>query len=203
MDPGALITGDVNIMGTGLGNPTSGVTVYKDITVTAGNPTGAGNTEINSWTFEATPSSDLMSGVDSLKDLTILDSQSADTGIIPQSLSLSIDNQLRQQFAVGQNSIYAAGVASGRFMTTMSLSAYYANPIVFESFVNDDNLTMTFRLIDSSGNGYDFRTYKVKVTSGSTPQAGSADSDLMVSTEMQAFEDATNGTLQVELVVGT
>lgn len=193
MDAGALITGDIAIMGTGLGEPEAEIDVYKNIA----DPTApqAGHT----WTFEAYPSSDLMSGVDSLKDFLIKDGTGTDTGITAQSVSMTIDNAMRSQFAVGRNTIYASGVASGRITVTFSVSAYYASPAVFESFINDDNMSVTFKLLDSSDIGFNFEAAKVKVTSGSTPLAGGPDTDLLISTEMQAFQDSTKGTLEVTL----
>lgn len=193
VDAGALVTGDISLMGTGLGDPESGVDIYKDIASDAA-PLGTGG-----WTFEAYPSSDLMSGVDSLKNFVIADSTDTDTGIVAQSVSITFDNQLRSQFAVGKNTIYASGVASGRFMATFSMSAYYATPVIFESFVADDDLSVSFDLLDSNGLGFSFLFDKVKVTSGSTPMAGGPDTDLMISTEMQAFEDETNGTVKITL----
>ena len=197
MDAGALITGDISIMGPGLGEPVSGIDVYKNIA------DGAAPIDSGGWTFEAYPSSDLMSGVDSLRDFVIKDGTGTDTGITAQSVSMTIDNQLRSQFAVGKNTIYASGVASGRIMVTFSVSAYYASPAVFESFTSDDNMSVTFKLLDSSDIGFEVEAAKVKVTSGSTPLAGGPDTDLLVSTEMQAFEHSTKGTIQVTLDLTT
>jgi hypothetical protein len=197
VEPGSLISGELTIAGTGLGNPEAGKAVYKGVSLTTL------PTEMASYTFEAYPDSTLMGSSDGLKALTILDGKGADTKIVAQSFSLTIDNQLRQQFAVGQGTFFASGVGSGRIMVTMSLSAYYSSPVVFESFVADDDLTVTFGLKDVDGKGYEFETFKVKVTSGSTPQAGGPDADLLISTELQAFEDGTDGTIQITLDAGT
>lgn len=193
MEPGSLITGDISIMGTNIGNPEAGDLVFENI--------AAGAAPLDNWTFAATGfgQGDLMSGVDSLKAFTVLDSGAANMGIIAQSVSLSIDNQLRQQFGVGTGSIFAAGVASGRFMATMSISAYYQNPTIFEAFVADEDMSVSFGLKDSNDLGFTMEFNKVKVTSGSTPQAGSPDQDLLISTELRAFEHATDGTMKVTL----
>lgn len=197
MEPGQLITGDISIMGTGLGNPVAGTKVWENI--------AEGAAPLDSWdttTYVGFGQGDLMSGVDSLRSFTVTDS-GGDMGLIAQSLSLTIDNQLRQQFAVGTDNIFAAGVASGRFMASMSISAYYSNPSIFEAFTTDDTLSVTFDLKTGTPTtadlGFTFLMDKCKITSGSTPLAGGPDQDLLISTEIRAFEDATNGTMKITL----
>lgn len=178
ISPNALITGTVNVMGV---RPEAPV---EDSAAPV------------TWTLSDLTTLPLMSGVDSLQNFDIL-SGSTSSGVTMQSVAISFDNQLRQQQAVGINSIYAAGVASGRFMATYSGSAYYANPTIYNAFVNDTDLSITGQLLDSSGNGIQLDSDYVKVTSGSIPTADGADQDLMISTEFRAFEDSTNGTVLI------
>lgn len=178
ISPNALITGTVNVMGV---RPEAPV---ED------------SAKPGTWTLSALTTLPLMSGVDSLQNFDIL-AGSASSGVTMQSVAINFDNQLRQQQAVGINSIYAAGVASGRFMATYSGSAYYANPTIYNAFVNDTDLSITGQLLDSSGNGIQIDSDFVKVTSGSIPTADGADQDLMISTEFRAFEDSTNGTVLI------
>ncbi len=176
ISPNALLTGTVNIMG-----------VRPDTTIEAA-------TSVAGWTFADAENLPLMSGVDSLKNFSIKawnGSAFVETDVTMQSVALNFDNQLRQQQAVGINSIYAAGVASGRFKATYSGSAYYADPKVYNAFVQDTTIQITGQLLDSDGNGIQFDSNFVKVTSGSVPMADGADQDLMISTEFQAFEDTT------------
>lgn len=181
-EPGALITGSVSLMGT-------------EGEVIANSATGAAG-----WTFQDDYSNPLMSGVDSLTGLELQSSVGSDLGIIFQNFSLTMDNQLREQFGVGTGSIYAAGVASGRFMATMDASAYYSNPTIFQNFVADNELKIVFSLTDANGDGWGFLFDKVKVTGGSTPQAGGPDQDLMISSTFQAFESDTKGTVEINMV---
>ena len=178
ISPNALITGTVNVMGI---RPEAPV---ED------------SAKPGTWTLSDLTTLPLMSGVDSLQNFDIL-SGSTSSGVTMQSVAINFDNQLRQQQAVGINSIYAAGVASGRFMATYSGSAYYANPTIYNAFVNDTDLSITGQLLDSSGNGIQLDSDYVKVTSGSIPTADGADQDLMISTEFRAFEDSTNGTVLI------
>jgi len=185
ISPGTLITGSSNLMGIRPQDPVEAAALPAH------------------WTFDAAQSLPLMSGVDSLKNFAIKDSSGVDTGVILQSLTINIDNQLRQQQAVGIDSIYAAGVASGRFMATYSGSAYYSNPKIYSDFIGDAELSIEGSLLDANGDGFSFVSSAVKVTSGSIPTADSADQDLMVSSEFRAFEDVTDGTLKVTRVTVT
>ena len=213
MEPGNLITGDISIMGTGLGYPLDGdaadgpaIQVWEgqNTTGTASrtNPLGTGGWDLDTDGFGI--DGDLMSGVDSLSAFTVSNS-GGDMGLIAQSVSLTFDNQLRQQFAVGTNNIFAAGVASGRFMASMSVSAYYSNPKIYQSFTTDEDLSVTFSLVadnaDDDAQTLAFTFGKCKITSGSSPLAGGPDQDLLISTEIRAFEDATTGTAQVGLTI--
>jgi hypothetical protein len=192
MEPGNLITGDINVMGVGLGNPVAGTAVWENI--------AAGVAPLDQWDLSNTSfgTGNLLSGVDSLLDFTLTNS-GGDMGIVAQSVSLTLSNQLRQQYGLGSGSIYAVGVASGRFMATLSVSAYYSNPKIFSSFTGDDEIATTFGLKDSTDLGFSFEFNKCKITSGSNPLAGGPDQDLLIATELQAFEDATDGTVKITL----
>ena len=181
----ALISGTVNITG-----------VRPDTVIEA-------TASVAGWTFAAQVETPLMSGPYSLRNFAISawnGSTWVDTSITMQSLSIAIDNQMRAQNAVGINSIYAAAVASGRFKTTFSGSAYYANPKIYKALLGDTKIKIYGKLLDSSTDGIIFESHLCKVTSGASPAAGGPDQDLMISSEFQAFEDATNGTLKITKV---
>ena len=180
ISPNALITGSVNFMGVRPDTP------VEDAAAPGG------------WTLNALPTLPLMSGVDSLKNFDIYDAvSSSSTSVTMQNVTINLDNQMRQQQAVGIDSIYAAGIASGRFMASYSGAAYYANPAIYNSFVNDTALVITGQLIDAESDGFQFDSGYVKVTSGSIPMAGGPDQDLMIDTEFRAYEDGTTGTIAV------
>jgi hypothetical protein len=186
MDSGSMITGDVTINGTG-------VATYSDI-ATGDAPIGVGG-----WTFEGYPTSELMSSAENFSGFEIREGGS-DTGVVAQSVSFSLDNQLRTQYAVGKGTLYASGVASNRFMATLSVSAYYSDPTIYDALLASTDLSVVFSMKDDSTKGFDFSFPLVKVNSGGTPQAGGTDSDLMLSTELQAYEHST-GTCLVTLDV--
>jgi hypothetical protein len=182
MKPGALLTGSVTIMGIRPDTPTEAAVL----------PVG--------WTMVGAPSLPLMSAVDSLEDLQVQNSSGVDTGATFSDFTLTVDNQLRQQQAIGLGHPFAAGVASGRFMASCSGTVYYANPRVYNDFLNDASLKIIAQLRDSDGSGYDILMDYAKVTSGSLPEAGGPDQDLTVSTEFRGFESPTNGTIRITRV---
>ena len=178
IQPNSLITGSINVMG---------VRPQAPIEASA-KPAG--------WTLTDAPVLGLMSGVDSLQGFAI-SSGGTPTGVTMQNISFTIENQLRQQPAVGLGHPFAAGVASGRLSVKFSGSAYYANPTIFEAFLDDDTLEIEGSLLDAAGNGISFECGTVKVTAGSIPMASAPDQDLLISSEFQAFEDATTGTISI------
>lgn len=181
IQPNALITGAVNVMGVKPQAP------IKAAAKAAG------------WTLTDATTVDLMSGVDSLQDFAI-SSDGTPTGVTMQNVSFTIENQLRQQPAVGLGHPFSAGIASGRLSVKFSGSAYYADPTIFEAFLDDETLAIEGSLLDALGNGISFECGTVKVTAGSIPMASAPDQDLLISTEFQAFEDATTGTISVTKV---
>jgi hypothetical protein len=178
--PNSLISGTVNVLGIRPEVP------QED----AAKP--------GTWTLSDLPALPLMSGVDSLQDFDIRDGV-VSASVTMQSVSMTFDNQLRQQQAVGINSIYAVGVASGRFMASYSGNAYYSSPSIYNALVNGTDLSITGQLLDSFGSGIQFESSFIKVTSGAVPTADGPDQDLMVSTEFRAFEDDANGTVSLRL----
>lgn len=184
VSPNALVTGALSLMG-----------IRPDTPIENASPP-------TYWTFTDIPAGPMMSGSDSLRDFEIQNASGVSTEVVMQSLSLSIDNQLRQQTAVGINSPFSAGVASGRLMATFSGSAYYANPRIYSDFIADSELKIVGKLVDSEGDGFQFLADYVKVTQGGLPMAESPDQDLMIDTEFRAFESASNGTLKLTRLAG-
>jgi hypothetical protein len=177
MSPGAIITGDTSVMGVG------------------------GEVQPATWaasmTFNAAPTNPLMSGVDSLTIDYFTDINDVAIPVTFQDLTVTFDNQLRQQFQVGGSNIYAAGTASGRFMCKVDSTQYYADHGIYDKLVSDGIIKMQFSLTDSATDNYQFTLNKMKVQSGAVPLAGGPDQDLLISPAMQAFQDGTTGTVSV------
>ncbi len=120
--------------------------------------------------------------------LEFKDSGNTAIDVTAQSFSLSLDNQMRGQQAVG--SFYNAGNASGRFKATMSASIYFRNQDIYQKFVDNEGIKVIMTLPDTAGNYYKFTMENVKTTSYDI-SAGGADQDLVASVELQAFPAAS------------
>ena len=186
VSPGSFITGELNLQGTRMGAGALG----------AG---GGANDVLTSAPGTLVPytSGNIMSSVFAIQDLEVQDDAGVDIGIIARELSLTLSNQLRQQQAIGTGTPFAAGIASGRFMAAASLEAYYSGPEIVNAMFNDEELKLTFNLVDPDGKGWSFLMDKCKITSSPPPMAEGPDQDLMASTEVQGFESATNGTIKI------
>lgn len=119
-----------------------------------------------------------------------------------QDISFNMDNQIRQQTAVGTGSIFAAGTGSGRFMASASTTMYYSDYAIYEALVGNTAVRLRFEFEDSAtagtnGNKYLMEMDYCKVQSGAVPLAGGPDQDLLISPEFRAFEDSTNGTMLI------
>jgi len=183
MEVGSLVNGSITLLG-------SGGSVFNHTAATG--PSGS------TWTY-VTPysASQLMSAVDSIKNFALTDH--SDTPIVAtfQSLSLSFSNSLRAQNSISSDSIYPAGVASGRFMAELSSSIYFQNGTIYTQLINDNVVKLAFDLEDSAGNKFSFDFDKLKPQGGTTPLAPAPDQDLVSSPAFRAFEDATQGTVSI------
>jgi hypothetical protein len=192
VSPGSFITGELALQGVRMGSGILGAEDTSNDVLTT-KPVG--------WTLTEYTSNAIMSSVFALKDFEVQDSDGTDIGVIARDVSITFSNQLRQQLAVGTGTPYAAGIASGRFMATATLEAYYSGPTIINAMLADQELRISFSLVDSTGRGWEFFGRKCKVTAGPPPTADSPDADLMSSTEMQMFQSSTDGTIKITKIV--
>lgn len=186
--PGSLITGEISVMGMRQGAGAVDATDGSNAVLTA-KPAG--------WTLSASGAAKLMSSVYAIQNFEVQNSSGVDQGLIAQEVSFTLSNSLRQQFAVGTGQPYAAGVASGRFSTTISANAYYSGAGIVNLMQNDSNLKVTFDLLDGDDDGWTFLWDFAKITSAPPPSAGGPDQDLMSQTELQGFESTSNGSIKI------
>jgi hypothetical protein len=179
MSPGSLMSGTCNLMGI---RPDP---VLED----AAKPAG--------WTLTPTTAAPLISAVGSDQTIQLQDNGGTPLTLTMQNVSLSFDNQLRQQQAIGQGHAFAAGIGSGRFMASLSASVYYQDAAIYDALLNDTELKFYAALRNSESDGINILLDKLKVTSGGLPMAGGPDQDLLISTEFRGFESASNGTAKI------
>lgn len=128
----------------------------------------------------------IMSSGDSVKNIQILDENDTDTGATVQDMTLTIDNGLRAQRALGH--LYAAGVAMSRFGCEFSGNLYFNDKTIYDQFKQNKNMKLVFDLIDSLGNVYHFSLNKLKTTSFSVSAQG-VDQDLVAAWSARGFAD--------------
>ena len=110
------------------------------------------------------------------------------------SLSLTVENNLRTQNAIG--SLGAVGIGLGEFNVSGSMSVYFSSGGIFNKFLNGTDSSIQFQLSDGS-NSYTFLIPKVEYTSGSVT-AGSTNADVMAEMEFTGKFDATTaGSLKI------
>lgn len=100
------------------------------------------------------------------------------------AFSISIDNGLRGQTQIGSTDL--AGIGSGRFNATGSLTVYATDSTLFNNYINTTAIGMCFQIGDSTNN-YRFYFPKVKLTSAQV-LAGGNDEDVIMELEWQAVK---------------
>lgn len=187
VSPGALVTGEIGLMGLRPGSGALGATDGSNDVLTS-KPAG--------WTLTPVSTGSVMSAGYALQDFEIQNAAGTDMGVVVQELSMEFNNALRAQDAIGIG-VYSAGVASGRFEAKLNCTAYYTGPGIINALQANENLKIVFSLYDESDAGWSFRFDKVKPLNAPSPQAGGADQDLTTATEFQAFQSDTYGTVTI------
>lgn len=161
--------------------------------------TGAGSaTSQESGTYTAATTNELMNSVDNVTGLSLnaVDSAGAFTPISTtfQEMSLSVDNSLREQAAVGH--LFPAGIGSGRIKVEATATLYFSNRNLFDLFMANDSVQLRFQLTDAAdayGNRYGFVLPELKVSSHEVVASG-PDADVMAAVTFSAQKDARSGT---------
>lgn len=104
------------------------------------------------------------------------------------ALSMSIDNGLRGQKAIG--TLGNVGIGAGRMSVSGSMSTYFEDATWYSIFKNSTAFALSFVLRDADGNALVVTIPKVKITS-SVVEAAAIDEDVMYELEWQAIRDAT------------
>jgi hypothetical protein len=165
-ESGSILTGSINFMGKN---------------AIRGTATAFGAAASASEVF------DVMNSVQGVGNVWVDGAPLADTFI--RSLSLSINNNLREQKAIAN--LGAIGIAAGTLAITGNMSIYFADGTLWDGMASNEDYHLSFHVNDGDGNGYVFEILRFKFTSAQT-QAGSLDSDVMLDTQYQAIMDKTD-----------
>lgn len=113
-----------------------------------------------------------------------------------QSLTLKVDGSLRNQMAIGSK--YPVGIAAGRLNITGTVTAYFADGIMFDRFLDHESVALAFPIIDPDKNTYWFTIPCFKIMSDPVAPGGT-DQDVMETMDFTAYRDAiTKCMMQVD-----
>jgi hypothetical protein len=87
-----------------------------------------------------------------------------------QSISLSINNNQRQQNAVGSRT--PRGIGEGSIEITGNINAYFENILLAQKFVSHTSSALSFRFTDGDGNVLIFTLPKIYYSEGNAPATG-------------------------------
>ncbi|WHI46598.1 phage tail tube protein [Microbulbifer sp. VAAF005] len=112
-------------------------------------------------------------------------------------LTLTLDNGLESRYVVGSDSTIQPGAK--RSNVTGQLSAYFENSTLLEKFLNEQDSSLEFSLVDAAGNAYVFTLPKIKYTGGQVDVSG--EGAIILPLPFQAVYDETEDTnLSIERV---
>lgn len=164
---GAITTGSFDFMGKG--------SVASGTTALPGTPV-------------ASKAYNIHSGVGGATNAVWLDGVPI-SGTYVKSCSLTFDNALRNQGAIG--TLGSVAVGSGTINATAQLSVYFADSTLFTKFINNTNTSLIFSSTDNDGNGYIITMPKAGLASYKT-NAGGKDQDMMLDIGVTLLVDSGN-----------
>lgn len=173
MATGSIITGSFDILG-------KNQATYS----------GAANAGFNGT---VTPSAATTSDVMNVISMLTLNEGGSAIGNV-QSMELTFDNTLRQQRIIGSTEI--AGIGSGQFMASGTLTAYFDSMALYNKFLNETASSIQ-AVVNDGSNSYTIDLPNIKYTTASV-LAGGVDEDVVVSLEfMGLYDAATGGTAKI------
>jgi len=110
------------------------------------------------------------------------------TGVSPaptiMGLTVNINNNLREQAAVG--SVDLAGIGTGRFEVSGTMNAYFEDLSLYNAMLDHDDIALEFVIGNESGSMYKFRLPKIKLATAVVENAGN-NQDVMLNIDYNAI----------------
>lgn len=107
-----------------------------------------------------------------------------------RQITLNINNNLREQQAVGSRT--AVGIGNGSVEVTGQLDAYFNNIVLAKKFVDHTESLLSFRFTDAAGNVNVITLDRVFFSNGNAPAAG-LNQDIISTMEFSAIRDPVTG----------
>ena len=163
-----------------------------------GGTSGRDVTTIGTGGPTAAPTKDVLNAVSNLSRL--LENGVPLTGIFIQSLTTTLNNNLRGQPAIGV--LGNAAIGAGRVNVTGNITVYFEDGALYDKYIAGTATSILWALEDSAGNGYSIYMPEVKFQTGQI-LAGGIDQDVVASFDYQAIMDPTLGwTIQLDRFPG-
>jgi len=109
-----------------------------------------------------------------------------------QSIELNGEAALREQRAVGSR--FPAGIGTGRFNLTGTITSYFETLEMYDHFLNHDTISLAFDFKDNDKSVYWFTVPALKITSDPIAPGG-IDQDVLEEMEFVAIRDAGLNTM--------
>jgi len=173
----------------------SGSILSGEIGLQGATGVGTGTTSQDAGTYIATTTNELMNSVSDVTGLTMYSVTTA--GVLAlmsgtfQELSINLNNNLRDQTAVG--SLFPAGIGSGRIDVEATASLYFASQAFFNQFLANGSIQIRCKISDPAGNTYGIVLPEMKIASHEVTASG-ADADVMASVTFSGVKDTRSGT---------
>lgn len=165
----SIATGDFGFLGRGAGSSSATIDT--------------------SGTYTPAPGTEVMNAVGNVMDIRE-DGAAVDSPNFVTNMTVELNNNLRQQFAVG--SVAAIGTGNGTCEITGTFTTYFGNRDFYEKFVDGSQTSLSFRMQDNAGNVYYIDMPTVKYQTGQV-FASSQNSDVLQEFTYQALRDPGEG----------
>jgi len=153
-----------------------------------------GESQFSGATVNSANTNKVLNAVDNIASI-VFDGDPGNSTFFFNELSVSLDNQLRGQEAVGQ--LGFVGVEAGRLSLTGSIELYFENSALFDKFRAATTFSLSFLAKDADGNVYVVTIPRAKYTQMEIV-AGGSDQDIFASAEFEGLIDST-GTYQYQV----
>lgn len=149
-----------------------------------------------SQTLVPAPTNDVMNATGNVLEIWIDDTV---TTAFFNTLSLSINNNLRPQDAIG--SLPHVGIALARLEVTADAELYFQDDTEYQKYLAATAFNLSFRVEDNAGNAYIVTLPKCKYETGEVV-AGGLDQDVFQSSTIRALRDpVTDAMVQIDRFV--
>jgi len=151
-------------------------------------------TQIAGATTPAANTNTVLNAVDNIASI-VFDGDPGGTTFYFNSLTLTMDNSLRGQEAVG--TLGLIGVEAGRMSLTGQVELYFENSSLFDKFRATTTFSLSFLAQDAAGNSYVVTVPRAKYTSMEIV-AGGNDQDIFASASFEGIVNSA-GTYQYQI----